>query len=502
VTANSAAETPYRTLESRFRRLGTLQEASAILQWDSATVMPDGAGAARAEQLATLKVVCHEILTDPALEDLFAGAAAQNDLDGWQRANLREMQRQWVHATAVPADLVEAFSKACSACEMRWRQARPAADFAAVLPELRRVLGHVREIAAAKAAKLGKSPYEALLDQYEPDGSTAVIDALFADVARFLPGLIGSALARQSALPAPVPPAGPFPVEAQRVAGVKLMERLGFDFAHGRLDVSLHPFCGGTPDDVRITTRYDEADFGRALMGVLHETGHALYERGLPLAWRRQPVGNARGMSLHESQSLLIEMQACRSREFMEFAAPLLRDTFGGQGPAWDADNLYRLNTRVQRSLIRVDADEVTYPAHVVLRYRLERALVGGELALEDLPEAWNAGMLELVGIAPANDREGCLQDIHWYDGAWGYFPTYTLGAMTAAQLFDTAKRADPAILPGIGRGDFAPLLAWLRENVHQKASRYGTAEIVTQATGRPLDAATYEQHLRARYLG
>jgi carboxypeptidase Taq len=290
-------------------------------------------------------------------------------------------------------------------------------------------------------------------------------------------------------------------VEAQRRAAVRLMERLGFDFGHGRLDVSLHPFCGGTPDDVRITTRYEEADFGRALMGVLHETGHALYERGLPADWRRQPVGNPRGMSLHESQSLLVEMQVCRSREFLEFAAPLLRDAFGGSGLAWEPENLYRLNTRVERSLIRVDADEVTYPAHVILRYRLERAMIAGDLPLEDLPGAWSDGMRTLVGIAPPDDRQGCLQDLHWYDGAWGYFPTYTLGAMTAAQLFDAAKRADPAILPGIARGDFAPLRAWLVEHVHGKGSRFSTSEIIEQATGRPLDGATYERHLRSRYL-
>ena len=491
----------YQTLEARFARLGALQEAAAVLHWDSATFMPEGGAAARAEQLATLRVVCHEILTDPALADLLAGAEAQNELDPWQRANVAEMRRLWVHATAVPADLVAALSRACSASEMRWRQARPAGDFAAMLPELRHVLDLVREVAAAKAARLGKSPYEALLDEYEPAASTAAIDTLFDDLAQALPELIEGALACQAARPAPLPLPGPFPVEEQRRVGHKLMERLGFDFAHGRLDVSLHPFCGGTPDDVRLTTRYDEADFGRALMGVLHETGHALYERGLPASWRRQPVGQARGMSIHESQSLLVEMQACRSREFAEFAAPLLRQAFGGKGPAWEPANLYRINTRVERSLIRVDADEVTYPAHVILRYRLERAMIAGDLPLEALPAAWNDGMRALLGIVPPDDSQGCLQDIHWYDGAWGYFPTYTLGAMTAAQLFDAAKRADPRILPGIAQGDFAPLLAWLRENVHAKGSRYATAEIVTLATGRPLGTDTYKRHLQTRYL-
>jgi carboxypeptidase Taq len=495
------AASPYNALEARFRRLGALGEAQAVLHWDMATQMPDGGAEARGEQLATLKLIRHDLLGDAALPDLLKGAEAQNDLDPWQRANLGEMRRSWLHATAVPADLVEASSKAGSACEMVWRAARPANDFARVLPALQRVLDLTREVAAAKAAKLGVSLYDALLDQYEPGGSTAAIDRVFEPFAARLPALIGEALAAQARRPAPLAPEGPFPIAKQREAAVKLMERIGFDFAHGRLDISLHPFCGGTPDDVRITTRYEESNFQRALQGVLHETGHAMYERGLPEAWRRQPVGRARGMSLHESQSLLIEMQVCRSREFQLFAAPILRGVFDASGPAWEAENLYRLGTLVERSLIRVDADEVTYPAHVILRYRLERALLAGDLALKDLPGAWSEAMRALVGIAPPDDRQGCLQDIHWFDGAFGYFPTYTLGAMTAAQLFDAAKRADPAIMPGIERGEFAPLMAWLRANVHGKASRFSTAEIIAQATGKPLDPAIFERHLRARYI-
>ena len=499
-SAATPPATPYDALERRFRRLGALGEAGGVLQWDSAVLMPPGGAAARAEQVAMLKVLGHEMLTHPSVAELLEGAAQQSELDAWQRANLREMRRQWLHATAVPGDLVEAASHAASECEQVWRKARPASDFAMVRPALQRVLDRTREVAAAKSERLGKSPYEALLDQYEPGAETAVIDQLFGELAGILPELIERALARQAALPAPREPAGPFPIERQRAVAVRLMERIGFDFDHGRLDVSLHPFCGGTPDDVRITTRYAEGDFRQALMGVLHETGHALYERGLPAAWRRQPVGEARGMAVHESQSLLIEMQACRSREFAEFLAPLLRQAFGGSGPEWAAENLYRLNTRVERGFIRVDADEVTYPAHVILRYRLERALIAGELALADLPDAWKAGMMELLGIVPPDDRRGCLQDIHWYDGAFGYFPTYTLGAIIAAQLFDAAKRADPAILPGIASGDFAPLVAWLRANLHGKGSLATAAELIAGATGRPLDATIYINHLKARY--
>jgi carboxypeptidase Taq len=494
--------TPYEELEARFRRLGALNDATAMLHWDSATMMPPGGAASRAEQLAVLKGLAHELLTAGKVADLLAAARTRGDeLDEWQAANLREMERRWRHATAVPGDLVEALSRACSGCEQAWRLARADDDFAAVRPKLQEVLDRVRDVAAAKAERLGRSPYEALLDEYEPDGRTRRIDRLFDELAQFLPSLVDDVLARQAREAPPLELPGPFPIETQRQLGRALMERLGFDFAHGRLDVSHHPFCGGTADDVRLTTRYDEADVRGALMGVLHETGHALYERGLPPLWRLQPVGEARGMAMHESQSLLMEMQACRSREFTRFLAPLLREAFGGEGPAWSAENLYRLNTRVRRSLVRVDADEVTYPAHVVLRYRLERAMIAGELALRDLPAAWADGMKSLIGIEPPDDRLGCLQDIHWYDGAWGYFPTYTLGAMTAAQLFDAAKRADPEILPAIGRGDFAPRLLWLRATLHGLGSRYTTDELVERATGRPLDARTYERHLRTRYL-
>ena len=495
--------TAYQQLEARFRRLGALDEAIGVLNWDAAAMMPPGGASARAEQLATLRLLAHQQLTAAELGDLLDEAAAEDGaLDPWQRANLREMRRRRVHAAALPGALVEAVSRACSECETIWRKARLEDDFAAVLPALAQVLGRKREVAEIKAARLGTTPYEALLDQYEPGGSVATIDRLFGEIAGFLPELIEAVLSRQAALP-PVPePAGPFPVEAQRRAAVRLMEQIGFDFAHGRLDVSAHPFCGGTPDDVRITTRYDESDFARALMGVLHETGHALYQRGLPAAWRLQPVGRARGMAVHESQSLLLEMQACRSPAFVGFAAPILRQAFAGDGPGWEAEALHRRQTRVRRSLIRVDADEATYPMHVILRYRLERAMLAGDLAPAELPGAWAEGLRGLLGVAPGNDREGCLQDIHWYDGGWGYFPTYTLGALIAAQLFEAARGEIPELLDAIAAGDFAPLLGWLRDRVHAKGSLLSTAELVESATGQPLGTASFERHLRARYLG
>jgi carboxypeptidase Taq len=382
---------------------------------------------------------------------------------------------------------------------MVWREAKPKGDFEAVLPKVKEVLRLTVEMGQAKAARLGISVYDALLDQYEPEGRAAEIDPIFADLAAFLPGAVARAIEAQANHPAQ-DPKGPFPVERQRALSLELMRRLGFPFEQGRLDVSRHPFSGGTPDDLRITTRYDEADFARALMGTLHETGHALYEAGLPKAWRRQPVGEARGMAMHESQSLLLEMQVCRSREFVAFAAPIVRDKLAGEGPAWSADNLYRLGIRVTRGFIRVDADEVTYPCHVILRYRLERAMIGGDLALEDLPGAWNDGMKDLLGVVPPNHALGCLQDIHWYDGAWGYFPTYTLGALAAAQLFQALERTVPDIRQQLGRGDFGALFAWLRAHVHGRASLRSTRELIADATGQRLGTAAFKAHLARRY--
>jgi carboxypeptidase Taq len=499
-SGTEAATTSYGRLERRFRRWSAIRDAAGMLNWDMAAMMPEGGQEARAEQLAALGVIGHQLLTDSETGDLIADAQA-DELDAWQRANLGEMRRLYIHATALDADLVEAMSKAATSCEAVWRKARPAAEFKAVKPYLETVFKLVREAAQAKAEKLKLSPYEALMDEYEPGSRTAAIDAIFGDYAAFLPGFLEAVLEHQAKQPAPIEPKGPFPVARQKALGERIMKTIGFDFSHGRLDTSLHPFCGGVPDDVRITTRYTEDQLTSALMGIIHETGHAMYERGLPAKWRFQPVGQARGMALHESQSLLVEMQASRSQAFCQYLSPMLNAEFPGNEAAFDPTNLQRLYSRVHRGFIRVDADEVTYPAHVILRYRLEQALIAGDLEVADIPGAWNEGMKKLLDIVPPSDREGCLQDIHWYDGAIGYFPCYSLGAMLAAQLYDAACQADPGIPAGIARGDFAPLMAWLRPNVHERASSMTTAEIVTAATGRPLDAGVFKAHLKRRYL-
>ena len=490
--------TAYARLQNRFARIATIGEAAAVLGWDAAAMMPPGGGAARGDQLAVLAGLGHGLLTaSDAAADL-AQAAADGEWDG---ANLALMRHAHVRATAVPSDLVEAQARANSRCEKVWRDARRASDFAAVAPDLAEVVRLVRHQADALAPALGLSPYDALMDGYQRGVGAADVGPVFARYEAFLQDALPRAEARQARTPDPVPLPGTFPATQQEALCRRLSTLAGLEPDHARLDRSTHPFCGGTPTDVRITTRYDEADPAQALMGVMHETGHALYERGLPPAHARQPVGEAAGMAAHESQSLIVEMQACRSDAYLAWLGPELHRLFGGDAAPYAPANLSRLWRRVRRGLIRVDADEMTYPAHVILRFRLEQAMIAGDLLVPDLPGAWNDGLHSLLGVRPPNDRQGCLQDIHWYDGAFGYFPSYTLGAMAAAQLMAAARAAVPGLDGALGQGDLGPLVGWLRTHVHAQGSLLGFNNLLRAATGKPLDPAAFEAHLAARYL-
>lgn len=494
--------TPFDRLCTRFRRIAILEEAVGMLYWDTAAMMPPGAADARSEQLATLRELAHAMLVAPETADELAAAEAlAPDEDSRRAMQLALMRRRWRRACALPSGLVAELSRARSRCETAWRSARTENDYAIVAPALTALLDLVREEAATLGSALALAPYDALLDGYEPGLRAADCSRMFERLEAFLPALLDRVMALQDEQPAPLALAGPFPVERQAALARELMANIGFDFDHGRLDTSAHPFCGGSPDDVRITTRYDEGDFLKAIMGVLHETGHALYERGLPADLRRQPAGEARGMAVHESQSLVLEMQACRSREFTAWMAPRAQAAFGGTGDAWSGDNLHRLVTRVDRGLIRVDANEIAYPLHVILRFRLEQALLAGDLPVADLPGAWSDGMASMLGVRPADDRAGCLQDIHWYDGGFGYFPTYTLGAMMAAQLFAAAEEAEPDLRRHLGTGDFRPLVEWLRRHVHGHGALLSWDEILRRATGKPLDVGVFRDHLERRYL-
>lgn len=489
----------YQELSRTFQRLARFGHLGAIAGVDMQTTMPPGGSQARGEAMAELSVFMHELLTDKRLGGLF-DAAAQESLNDVEQANLGEMQRAWRQATLLPASLVEAKSLAGSRCEHAWRSQRPANDWQGFSANLKEVVKLSREEAQLRADALGVSRYDALLDVFEPGMTSAQLDSTFGDLKSWLPDLLQKAVARQQATPI-AQPVGPFAIESQKQLGLSVMATLGFDFNHGRLDVSAHPFCGGVPEDVRITTRYNENDFLSALMGVIHETGHARYEQNLPQQWRGQPVALARSTAMHESQSLFMEMQLGRSHAFLQHIHPQVVALMGDQ-PALERNNFIRLTQRVKPGFIRVDADELSYPAHVILRYEIERALIEGEIEVEDIPALWDEKMQQSLGIdTRGNYRDGCMQDIHWTDGAFGYFPTYTLGAMYAAQLFQAVKRAIPQVDELIQQGELQPVFDWLQQNIWQHGSRFATQQLLINATGEALNPHYFRQHLEQRYL-
>ena len=480
----------YRKLERRFARIADLNAAARTVRWFSLTYGPAGGETTRGHQLATLGGLTHELLVAPQCAETLAAAAAD---EPWQAANLREMRRMHETAIAVPSELVEAKARAVSRAQAVWQQARPRGDFAAFLPALREVVERVREEAQIKGEALGLAPYDALLDSYDPGRRNADIAAMFAELEAALPGVID----RVRGGPKPPGPDG-LRDAVERLAR-RLMAMLGLEERHVRLDESAHPFSTGEPEDVRITTRYSGPP-GEALMAVLHESGHALYTRGLPEDWRRQPVGRNRGMTAHESQSLSIEMQACRSQAFAVHYARLLNEELGPEDE-WQAGRLYSALTHVEPGLIRVEADEVSYPLHIAVRHRCETALISGGLDPADLPDAFDDAAEALLGIRPPNPREGCMQDIHWSGGSFGYFPTYTLGALMAAQLAEAMRAAVPDLDREIERGNFRPLTGWLREHVHSRGCFDASSDdLAVQATGRPLDTGAFLRHVGNRY--
>ncbi|HOM13634.1 MAG TPA: carboxypeptidase M32 [Rubrivivax sp.] len=490
----------YDTLTQTYQRLYLLQHLQAIAGWDQAAKMPPKGNAARAAALAEMAAVLHRMRTDPVLADALA-RAEQEPLDDAQRANLREIRRDWQRANALPEDLVQRRQLAGSRCEHAWRTQRPANDWAGFLANFREVVALAREEAALLSQHSGLSRYDALLDRFEPGMTGVTLDRVFGGLRGWLPGLIAQVTQRQAHEPT-LQPAGPFALQAQRRLCERVMRLLGFDFDAGRLDVSTHPFCGGVPEDVRLTTRFAEHDFLGSLMGTVHETGHARYEQNLPRQWLGQPLAEARSMALHESQSLSFEMQLGGHPGFVALLAPLLAQAFGAQ-PAFEPANLQRLLTRVKPGLIRVDADELTYPAHVMLRYEIERALIEGEIEPDDIPALWDAKMLELLGLdTRGNFKDGPLQDVHWSEGGFGYFPCYSLGAMYAAQWFAAMRRAVPRLDAHIAAGELAPLFDWLREHIWSQGSRWTTDELSVRASGETLNPAHLQAHLRARYLG
>jgi carboxypeptidase Taq len=489
----------YDELTGVWTRLHHFNHLQSIAGWDQAAMMPSKGNDARSNAMAEMQGLLHSMMTDPKLVDLLKRAGVE-PLDSFATANLREIRRDWRGSNALPKSLVEAISIAGARCEHAWRTQRPANDWAGFLGNFREVLKLSREVAQRLSDDTGLAPYDALMDQYEPGTTSAIVDVVFGDLQQWLPGLVAKVREKQSR-EAVVQPTGPFLKASQRAMSLDVMALLGFDFEGGRLDESAHPFSGGVPEDTRLTTRYSEDDLMRSLMGTIHETGHARYEQNLPREWLGQPISRARSMGIHESQSLSFEMQLGRSRAFAELLAPRLRVHFGNQA-AFEPDNLHLLMTRVQPGFIRVDADELTYPAHVILRYGIEKKLIDGTIDADDIPAMWDEGMASLLGVdTRGNFTNGCLQDVHWTSGSFGYFPCYTLGAMYAAQWFATIRKQVPDLDSAIARGELAPVFDWLRDNIWTQASRWPTAELATRATGEPLNPLHFRQHLEARYL-
>lgn len=495
----------YQTVERYCRRLTHLGHLQAIAGWDEAVMMPKGGADMRGAALAELAGLKAEIFREKEFSEALDQAESdQTQLSDWQKANLREARMSHRHMMAVDPKLFEEKVRLTVTCEQAWRQLRAANNWSEFLPYLSKLLKVVQEEAKSRADASKLPLYDAMLEMYEPGLTTETVDRVFNQLKQVLPDLIERVIDRQAARK--VSQLGrAIPIEKQKPMVREFMNWVGFNFDHGRLDESHHPFCGGVPDDVRMTTRYSDSDFLSGLMGVLHETGHAMYEQNLPKAWREQPIGLARGMAVHESQSLFVEMQIGRSREFWQYAAPILRRSLAeSHDPEnyWTPANLFFEASKVEKGFIRVDADEVTYPAHVILRYEIEKALLSGELALKDLPLIWDEKMRAYLSLSTqGNDANGCMQDVHWPAGMFGYFPSYTLGAIIASQLFSalSSEVKNPREL--ISRGEVQPILAWLRNKVWNEGSHFSTEGLLQQATGRGLDIKPFLQHLENRYL-
>ena len=495
----------YSKLEKKNEAIAHIHHAIEYLEFDQLTIMPPEGAEARAGAMAELKRIKNDLLADPELGDLIDEARGE-DLDEWQSANVEDTRRLWVRERAVPADLVVALSRAASRAEAAWREAYKRSDWSLVSDELAEVVSLTRERGAAIGATLGCDTYEALLDEHEPGLTRAAVDALFAPLRDSLPPLIDDAIDRQ---PDVQDISGPFPIDRQEAFAEEIMRTLAYDPARGVFTTSMHPFTTGTAGDVRLTTRYSTDDFFSAHYGVVHELGHWHYQNSLPAAYAAsgQPVGQYAGVGMHEGMSLIFEKRVGRSDAYLEYVTPVLQRHFAGgesKQKEWQTPNIAAMARRVGRTFIRVEADEITYPLHILLRYDLEKAmLLDGSVEAKDVPEAWDQKMQDYLGLSTIDDdRRGPLQDIHWFHASAGftYFVTYTIGALIAAQLFDAALRSIGDLEDHIRTGNVGPLLDWLREHVYGRGRSKPTMALVADATGAALSPEPFLRHLRARY--
>ena len=489
--------TAYHQLCQIASEIALLESLVAIVDWDQETYMPADAISHRAKQQSYLTGKGHALFTSKHFLKLLDQAEGE-DLTPLARANVVVLRRQTDRAIKLPLQLVEQMSEASSTAKAAWVQARKDKDFAAFRPHLEALLGLLQQ----KAERWGydAEPYDALLEEYEPGARAAAVAAQFEVLRPQLSLIANEAVARSADVPADLLD-GDYPVALQQQLNREIAESIGFDFEAGRIDTTTHPFCTKLgPRDIRLTTRYDSRDFTSSLFGVLHETGHGLYEQGLPVADYGLPSGVAASLGLHESQSRLWENHVGRSRPFWERWWPRAVELFPHL-KRLSLEDFMRFVQRSEFSFIRVEADEATYDLHILLRFGLERQMMSGKLAVKDLPEAWNAEFQRSFGMTPPDDSQGCLQDIHWAMGGMGYFPTYTLGNLNAAQLFNAAEQ-QPAIAEGNATASYAPLLHWLRHEVHQHGSAQLPKDIMKTATGSDTDARWHLQHLRSRFLG
>lgn len=486
------------TLVADLKRANVLASVSSLLSWDEQVHLPPASAVRRGEQSALLAELHHQAATAPRIgESLVALEAAGPSAPPDEQVLRRHARKDYDRLTKLPAEFVREKARLDSEAYHAWAEARAAKDFPKFAPYLQRQL----DLARREAELLGlPDAYDHALDKHDPGMTAERVEELFADLKRDLVPLARRIVeARQ---PTKREALRGFPVEAQREFLREVTTALGFDYSRGRIDVSLHPFCSGDGHDIRMTTRFDADNPLDSLFSAIHETGHGLYEQGLPREWIGTPLGEAVGMGIHESQSRLWENQVARSSAFWRHWEPKFRAAFAPRLDGVSFDELLRTVNEVAPTLIRVDADEVTYNLHIVLRFELERRLFRGELAVADLPAAWNALSQELLGLVPAHDGEGCLQDIHWSGGAFGYFPSYCLGNMIAAQLWYTAKSALPGLEDDFAAGRYERLLGWLRTQIHERGRRLETEELVRKVTGEGISPRHLVRYLGERYGG
>jgi carboxypeptidase Taq len=492
----------YAELADLLREAAVLASVSATLGWDQETVMPPAAAPLRAEQLSALSALVHERRTSPRMRELLEQCEDDASLTGDPvvAANLREVRRGFDLATRLPTSLVREIAETSSRAMEAWKDARERDDFPAFAPWLEKTVELNRAKAACYGFAEGGEAYDALLDEFEPGMTGAEVERVFGALRAGLAPLI-AAVAESPTRPDERLAGIRVPAAAQETLGRAVLERIGFDFRAGRLDVSTHPFCEGAgPGDTRLTTRYREDEFLDALVSSLHEAGHGMYEQGLPKAAHfGLPMAESASLGIHESQSRMWENMVGRSRPFWEWALPLARDAFGSALAGTTVEEIYGYLNRVEPGLTRVEADEATYNLHVMLRFDLERAMLRGDLPVRDVPGAWRERMRQDLGVGVPDDRSGALQDIHWSMGALGYFPTYTLGNVYAAQLWETIREQLPELDGQLARGEFAPLLEWLRENVHRHGRRFRAPELVERVTGRPPSPEPLLRYLRGK---